>query len=142
MFKSIHNIIPTWDRIDRICNKHGQSRGSCYHCPGVKDNIFYALTQCKINKPAADFMLGLIRKIHQNAIMFDIIYLQCDTKGLMDLPITWITIKCIHLIWTNRLMGGITPNRLFDELMALYKIFKNTRFKAESLAVGKAQYGA
>ena len=81
-------------------------------------------------------MLSLIRKLHPNAIMFDVIYIQHDTKGLMDLPITWITINCIHIIWSNRLMGGITLNRLFADLMALHKIFKNTRYKAESLTVG------
>ena len=123
MFKFLHNLLPTRDRIDR------------FPCPGIKDDIYHALTQCQISKCAADFVLKIIRKLHPNAIMFDVLYLQCDMKGVLDLPITWITINCIHITWSHRLVGGITPNRLFAELMALHKIFKNTKLKVESLIV-------
>ena len=117
------------------------ARGYCAHCPQIKDNIVYALSQCQTSKLADDFMLKLIRKLHPNAIMYEVLYIQCDTKGVLNLPITWLTVNCVHIIWSHRLDGGISPTRLFAKLLALHKIFKNTKYKSEALIIGEALYG-
>ena len=112
MFKALHNLLPTRDRVDRLSKRQGPLKGICIHCPGVKDDLYHALTQCRRSKPGADLMLQIIRNIHQNAIMFEVIFLQCDTGGLWDLPISWITFNCVHMIWNKRQSGGMSSVRM------------------------------
>ena len=75
------------------------------------------------------------------AIMVNMLYLQCDSGGVFDLLLMWLSINCIHIIWANRIGGGISPTRLYAEFMALHRILKNSKFKSESLIIVKALYG-
>ena len=138
LFKILHNILPTKERVDRLSQREGPLKGICTYCPGVVDNIFHALTQCKRSRPAADYMLKIIRSIDKNTTMFDAIYLQGDTWGQNDLPISWVTAHSLHLIWTKQQSGGILPIRLHAELSALNNILCKTPFKEESLIISRA----
>ena len=135
MFKVLQNLLPTRERVDRLSQREGPLKGICTFCPGMIDDIYNALSQCKQSKPSADLMLSIIRSIDQNTIMFDAIYLQGDTGGQNDLPISWVTANCLHLIWIKHQSGGIQPARLHAELSALNKILSNTHFKEASLII-------
>ena len=131
MWKAIHNIPPTKDRLDKISNVQSEDKGKCRLCPQIMDNTFHSLTQCQNSWLAAKFLLKIIQFLHQPAIMYDILYLQCDTKNVLDLPISWLASTGLHLIWRNKAGNGITPKTMLSELLVRNKVLFNSRYSWE-----------
>ena len=138
MWKAIHNILPTKEKMDRIKNIKGDNKGACNLCPQKIDNIFHSLTECKNSKSAADLLLQIIKFLHQPAIMYDILYLQCNTNKILDLPIAWISATGFHLIWKNKMNGGITAKKLLSELIARNRVLSNTKYSWEHSRISSA----
>ena len=131
MWRAVHNLLPTKDKMDKISNIQGAERGKCRLCPQITDNIFHSLTQCQNSGPAADFLLKIVQFLHQPACMYDLLYLQCDTKNVLYLPIVWLTSTDLHLIWRNKSGGGITPKKLLAELLVRNKVLYNSKYSWE-----------
>ena len=126
MWKILYNILPTNEKLDRI--KNGVNKGVCTLCPNKIDNIYHSLTECINSKNAAELLLKIIKYLHNPAIMYDIVYLQYNTNNILDLPITWIVTTGFHLIWKNKLNGGISDKKLLAELMARNRVLLNTKY--------------
>ena len=101
----------------------------------MTDDIFHALTQCKRSVAAADYLLKIIRAIDKHATLFDVVFLQGDTWGQRELPIVWLSAHSLHLIWSKRQAGGISPVRLHAELTGLANILSKTQFFEDALII-------
>ena len=83
-------------------------------------------------------MLKIIKYLHNPALMFDIVYLQCNTNKILDLPITWIISTGFHLIWKHKMKGGISDKKLLAELIARNRVLLNTKYTWEHSIIGSA----
>ena len=105
----------------------------------MKDDICHAITQCVKSVDAANLMLPLIQKIHPTTITGDVMFLQWNAIGF-ELPLMWLAINSIHIIWAHQLGGGISAEGLYTELMANHCVLKNSLFKHEARIIATALY--
>ena len=87
----------------------------------------------------ANLMLQLIQKIHPVTTMGDVLCLQWNARGF-ELPLTWIAINSIHIIWAPQIGGGISAQAIYAELMAYHHVLKNSHFKHEARIISSALY--
>ena len=70
--------------------------------------------------------------------MFDVLYLQCNNNNILDLPIAWISATGFHLIWKNKMNGGISAKKLLSELIARNRVLSNTKYLWEHSGISFA----
>ena len=100
LWKMLHCILPTQDRLHRM-NMPNASSPLCVQCTaGELDDIEHALLRCSKVKPGADFLLKTLKLEIPDLTLERIKYLDFRTEDLL-VP-TYLTAATLSQLWISR----------------------------------------
>ena len=104
LWKVLHDILPTQERLHRIhiCSVPSPLCALCTEC--VSDSLSHALLSCSQNAEVSDWLLSCLRVYcpaltPEQAVLLDFGCLNTNT----ELPIVWLVAETFRIIWRYRL---------------------------------------
>ena len=102
LFKLLHQILPTAERVARILPNHSPH---CTHCRGEQptvESLSHALFECRSNQGTGTVLLHGIQKYLPSITTQDILQLNFDDNEEMDFPIVWCIATFLSSLWQLR----------------------------------------
>ena len=100
LFKLLHNILPTNERLYRLNLKDSQACSLC--TSGNSDNLEHAFLECSHNNEINAWLLRLCRNTVPSCSVSDIVHLNLSLSTPLALPVIWILSHTFHLVWNLR----------------------------------------
>ena len=102
LFKLLHQILPTADRIARILPNHSPH---CNHCRAenpVVESLSHALFECPSNQGTGNVLLYGLQKYVPRITQQDVLKLNFEVDEDLDFPIVWCTATFLSSLWQLR----------------------------------------
>ena len=103
LWKMLHNILPTHERLHRLGMNNIMSP-LCSQCDqGVNDDLSHALVTCPQNTEVTDWLLNQLLHVSPNILPHQLVLLSLvDIQEEHELPVTWLISQTLSYIWTQR----------------------------------------
>ena len=126
MFKVLHQLLPTQERVNRI---HPDKSSSCRLCRAAPvDTLHHAIYTCESNKSAAEAMLSCAQVYAPSLTSEGSLHLEAEVLDPFTLPTVLILATGLELIWNNRMKLLITSKASMKaELEARAGLLRQTR---------------
>ena len=105
LWKLLHNLLPSEDRLARILpNTHPH----CKICPvQVKADLLHCLFQCRSTRETGNWLLSIIRHHDQSVTASKLLKLSFSCSDSAEMPLVWITAQTLLYMWGVRAAGKI-----------------------------------
>ena len=130
LWKMLHNLLPTQERINRMGLPNAPTP-MCTHCDmQAPDQVHHALVTCPQNKDVSDWLLHQIHPYLPNISPQQLVLLHLGVlQEDQELPLVWLITQVLRNNWTQRLLKK--KPQLFQTravLEAGIAIMRKTRF--------------
>ena len=114
LWRMLHNLLPTGERLNRILPRTNPSN-ICLHCNlGEIDNIYsHTFTQCTHSAEVMTWLIDTLSTLDPTIIHNDIIWLQFTEEH--ELVATWIVAESLEYSWAKRMSNEMIN---MDQLLA------------------------
>ena len=127
LFKVLHNLLPTQERIARTS---ASVDGVCKLCVfNIKEDLVHALVRCPANQGIGEAVLGCISQHIQDGVPDDeVLQLHLHLDGDLELPVVWFLAVAWNALWECRKLGR-TPElyKVRADLEAKVSLLRETR---------------
>lgn len=130
LWKLLHRILPTEDRLARILPN---SMPSCKICPNPPTaDLEHCFFQCVSTREVGSLLLTLLRVVDPAATASSTLRLEFLTDESMEMPIVWIIAHTLLYLWGVR-AGGKIVSRFATRasLESKISLLRETRFQNE-----------
>ena len=105
LWKLLHNLLPSEDRLARILpNTHPH----CKICPvQVTADLLHCLFQCSSTRETGNWLLSIIRHHDQSVTASKLLKLSFTCSDSAEMPLVWITAQTLLYMWGVRATGKI-----------------------------------
>ena len=105
LFKLLHRILPTQDRVSRIVRAEQQAQGLCQHCHADVEDLLHAFFSCSHNRVAGLGLLGLVQGLCPDLQPDDALQLHLggDLPPEDELAAVYVVATGLKFIWEARL---------------------------------------
>ena len=126
MFKLLHQLLPTGERVHRLQPNKNPGCSLCRTAP--LDNLMHSIFECEANQSAAMVMLRCGQCYAPSLSAAGLLRLEVDAQDPFALPTVVIIATGIELIWTNRMKSAVTSQAAMRaELEARAGLFRQAR---------------
>ena len=130
LWKMLHNLLPTQERINRMGLPNAPTP-MCTHCDmQAPDQVHHALVTCPQNKDVSDWLLHQIHPYLPNISPQQLVLLHLGVlQEDQELPLVWLITQVLRNNWTQRLLKK--KPQLFQTRAVLevgIAIMRKTRF--------------
>ena len=131
LFKLLHQLLPTQDRINRITNEPG----ICKICNSATEDLYHALFSCTSSRATADLLLSYVHTVVPGLPPHKLLRLDLgagleETDQLATLCLISTSLK---YIWQARAdKKVVTQYKMRAEVEALITILRKTRYSASA----------
>ena len=132
LFKLLHGLLPTQDRIARLGAAEGQVPGLCHHCHTDVEDAIHALFTCPHSMVASLALLGWVQGLAHDVSPEEAIQLQLDDDltDVEELAVVYFLATGLKYIWEARMSKKqISLHQLRSELEAKISILRKSRHK-------------
>ena len=138
IFKLLHNILPTGERIHRIKPSSSPLCVMCGHTqPQVCESVTHAMVFCVGNLGIFYLLQNTIKQYIPSIKAQDILTLNYDVSPHLELPLTWVTAATLSSLWTQRKEGVVSLARLRGELEEGCLLLQSSKFHNEYIMVSQ-----
>lgn len=131
LWKMLHNILPTQERLHRMGMKNAPSPNCTFCSSNEVENLAHAFITCPLNKQVSDWLLPALEPHVLGFLPHQLVHLNLklideDSK----LPVVWVVAQVLGKIWMMR--KEKKKPQLFQiraTLEAGIEILRKTRFK-------------
>ena len=130
LWKLLHNILPTEERLSRIL---ANSAAQCKLCPvPVIADQAHCLFQCVSTREVGNWLLSLVRHHDPSVSVDKLLKLEFLCEQSAEMPIVWLLAQTLLYMWGVRASGKIV-NHVITRALLESKIFllRKTRFGNE-----------
>ena len=106
LFKVLHHLLPTGERVNRIQPEKSSACRLCRAAP--EDTLLHAFYSCEANKTAAEIMLRCAQVYAPSLTPEGSLYLELEVQDPFALPTVTILVTGLELIWCNRMKSSVT----------------------------------
>ena len=126
LFKVLHQLLPTGERLNRL---QPNKSSACSHCRATpRDTLVHAIFTCEANQQAARAMLKWAQCYDPSLTPLSLLHLEVEAQDPFNLPTVTIIVTGLQLIWNNRVKSqGTSVSSLRAELEARTELFRQTR---------------
>ena len=105
LWKMLHNVLPTHERLHRL-GMNNIISPLCSQCDqAVNDDLPHALVTCPQNKEVIDWLLNQLVHVSPNICPHQLVLLSlADLQEEHELPVTWLISQTLSYIWTQRII--------------------------------------
>ena len=131
LFKLLHQLLPTQDRINRITNEPGL----CKICHAAPEDLHHALFTCTSSRPASDLLISYVHTVipglsPQKLLRLDFGAVLEESDKLATLCLISTSLK---YIWQARAdKKTVTQYKMRAEVEAVISILRKTRYSASA----------
>ena len=101
LFKMIHNILPTQQRLNRILP--GVNSPQCTLCPTQNtSDLSHALFTCDYNVEVGNWLLSILGRVIHGVTPEQLILLNLNVERDLQLPLAWLISETLNIVWNNR----------------------------------------
>ena len=132
LFKLLHGLLPTQDRIARLGASEGHVPGMCLHCHTDVEDPIHAFFSCPHSMVAGLALLGWVQGLAHDVSPEEAILLQLDENitEIEELAVVYLLATGLKYIWESRMLKKqITLHQLRSELEAKVSILRKSRHK-------------
>ena len=133
LFKMLHQILPTADRVARILPNKSPY---CTRCRGnnqVTETLEHAMFACEVSQPAGNVLLQGLKRIVPNMTPTKILTLDYDCQEDLSFPITWKTAHFLSSLWQLRVeKKAIQLIRIRSDMEASCRLLRESRLAGTS----------
>ena len=105
LWKLLHNLLPTEDRLARILPNASHN---CKICPmQVPADLLHCLFQCRSTGETGDWLLSIVRHHDQSVTASKLLKLNFTCAASAEMPLVWITAQTLLYMWGVRASGKI-----------------------------------
>ena len=105
LWKLLHNILPTEQRLSRILPN---SLENCKFCQNpVSADLLHCLLECVHTLEVGGWLLALLRQQDQTLTPSRLLRLEFSIDEEREMPMVWITGHVLLIIWKTRVSGKI-----------------------------------
>ena len=127
LFKLLHRLLPTKDRVSRLRGEEG----ICYLCNEEIEDLSHAFFTCSHSRVAGLALLGWVQVLCPNLLPEDALVLQLgeDLPEVDELAVVYTIAAGLMHIWEARVLKKqITPFLVRAELEAKISLLRHTRY--------------
>ena len=129
LFKLLHNILPTGERVARILLAASPNCTRCAQDPPVIETLYHSLVTCPANTGATAILINCLSQYDPNITAQKILTLNFQVETSLEIPITWVIASYLFSIWSLRSeKKQITQYKIRSDLEASCRILSETRF--------------
>ena len=136
LWRLLHRLLPTQDRVHRIVRNKTPSP-NCQLCQEeVVENLHHAFFNCSFNSNAGEILRRCLSALMPRLTFNQILNFDMDLDPSDEFPCVWIASHFLYNIWSSRLEKKRV--RLFAiraDLEARATLLRETRFKENSAKV-------
>ena len=129
LFKLLHNILPTQERLHRANNdvsQHCKAQG----CSEV-DDLCHSLVQCQANQQVGNNLVKLLRLHQPSLTTAALLRLELDVDDDHELPLVWLSAATLLSIWEQKKTSNrVQPHLTRSQLEAKVNILRETRMNS------------
>ena len=132
LFKLLHKLLPTQDRVSRIVRAEAELRGLCQLCHREFEDIYHAFFSCPHSRVSGLGLLGLVQGLYPDLQPDDVLqlHLGADLPPEDELAALYMVATGLKHIWEARQSKKQTT--LFQvraELEAKISLLRRTRYQ-------------
>ena len=138
LFKLLHCLLPTQDRIARFGASDDLLPGVCHHCRTDNEDPVHALLFCPQSREAGHTLLGWVQKLVPNLSPEEAVKLQLgeDIAELEELPVVFMMATGLQYIWGSRVnKKQVTTHQMRSEMEAKISILRKSRYREAGLKI-------
>ena len=131
LWKMLHNLLPTQERLHRMKFKTAPTP-DCTQCDRAEpDQLHHALVTCPQNNEVADWLMQSLHHHIPALSPEQLVVLHLgDLENSLELPLVWLIVQVLSSIWKSRLEKKKPQlRRTRAELEAGIAIMRKTRFQ-------------
>ena len=131
LFKLLHQLLPTQDRINRITNEPGL----CKVCQASPEDLSHAPFSCPSSKPVADLLLSFVHIVVPGISSQRLLRLDFGTplEGTDQLAILGLVSTGLTYIWQARAEKKVVAQyKMRAELDAMISTLRRSRYIASA----------
>ena len=129
LLKMLWGILPTKKRLHHL---HPRSHPSpycqlCRRGQGEQrevESLHHALLTCPANHNLPQLLLTLLRSYYPTLQVSQVLTLDFDCDGTMELPLTWVVGTLLYSLWQQRVAGRVCPTRTRSDLEARCRLLR------------------
>ena len=132
LFKLLHRLLPTQDRVFRLGVGDGQLPGLCLLCQTGVEDPMHAFFTCSYSRVAGLGLLGLVQELCPDLLPEDVLQLELgeDLPEADQLAAVYCIATGLKYIWEARLKKKQTTLiQIRAELEAMISLLRRTRFR-------------
>ena len=131
LLMALHDWLPSYARTRSMRGIKDLTLQQCRVCHSARETTYHILAECS-SRDAARTLLEWIRKLDQNAIMFDVFYLNTKVRqgSEEENAVTILTALAVHSFWNNRDKGGSSVASLRADAHVVINSLSNSKLSA------------
>ena len=138
LWRLLHRLLPTQDRVHRIVRKTTPSP-HCQLCQdGVVEDLQHAFFSCSFNANTGEVLRRCLSTLMPRLTRSQILVLNFDLEPSEELPAVWLASHFLFNIWSSRV--DKKKARLYAvraDLEARANLLRETRFQNDALRIGE-----
>ena len=130
LWKLIHQLLPTEDRLARILPN---SEPNCKLCTvQIQADPVHSFFQCDSTREMGTKLLSTIAVYDPLVTPSKLLRLEFETETAMEMPLVWVTAQSLLYMWGVRCSGKIVNSNLTKaSLESKISLLRETRFRNE-----------
>ena len=136
LLMALHDWLPSYQRIRSMRGIKDPALQQCRVCNAARESTYHILAECS-SKYAAQELLQWIKKLDQNAIMFEVFYLNTNIRqgSNEETAVTILTALAVYSFWNNKDRGGTSVVCLRAEAHVVINSLMNSKFSAQAMFI-------
>ena len=129
LFKLLHQILPTADRVSRILPNQSPN---CTRCrSSTVETLHHAMFDCSESKAAGSILLQGLRKLIPIITSSQVLTLNFDSTEDLSFPLTWATAHFLSSLWQLRTdKKKVEPIKIRTDMEASCRLLRESRHLA------------
>ena len=134
LWKLLHGLLPTQDRVSRILR---DKTPLCKLCPdAVMEDLQHAFFRCSYNNNCGELLSNFLSSYIPGISTNQILHLNMDLEPSEELSVAWMTGNFLYNIWNARLdKKQVRQYTIRADLEARASILSETRFSDETVLI-------
>ena len=136
LWKLLHNLLPTEERLARILPN---SSANCNFCPTpVRADLPHCLFECNRTMESGSWLLSLIRRHDPTVSASKLLRLEFSCSDSAEMPLVWITAQTLLYMWGVRTGGKIVSLATTRaELESKISLLRETRYSNQQVLMAE-----
>jgi exonuclease III len=138
LYKLLHQILPTGERVARILPAASPACTRCEADPPALETLYHSLFACPANHGVTASLVAGLRHYMPLVTPLHILTLDFQVAESMELPVTWVTATFLSSLWTLRTEArAVHLYKIRSDLESACRILTETKFQNEALLAGQ-----